>query len=62
VRYSKAIDVDDSLGKGLRGFLKQIVPYAALDDPVLVFSRELLGIGTALQMRSAVSNAADREW
>ena len=35
-RPSIPIDVDDSLGKGLRGFLRQVVPNAALDDPVRV--------------------------
>jgi len=35
-RPSIPIDVDDSLGKGLRGFLGQVVPDAALDDPVRV--------------------------
>ena len=31
-------DVDDSLGKGLRGFLRQIVPDAAGDGPVRIFA------------------------
>jgi hypothetical protein len=32
------------LGKGVRGFLRQIVPDAALDDPVGVFAGEFLGV------------------
>ena len=32
---SKAIDVDDSFGEGFRSLLREIVPDAALDDPVL---------------------------
>ena len=41
-----AIDVDDSLGKGLWSLLRQIVPDAALDEPVRILARELLGIGS----------------
>src|SRR2546425_9682899 len=41
-------DCDDSFGKGLRGFLRQIVANAALDDSVRIFAREFLGIGTAV--------------
>jgi hypothetical protein len=40
---SKAVDIDDSLGKGLRSFLRQIVPDTALYDPMRVFSREFIG-------------------
>ncbi len=50
--FCRSITVDfyDSLGKVLRGFLRQIVPDAALDDPVRVFAREFLGIGTGLRV------------
>jgi hypothetical protein len=34
-------DVDNSLGKSLGRFLRQVVPDAALDQPVLVFAAEL---------------------
>ena len=37
-------DVDDSVSKGLRGFLRQIVPDASTDDPVRIFAREFLGV------------------
>jgi hypothetical protein len=37
---------DNSFGKGLRGFLRQIVPDAALDDAVRIFACEFLGVGT----------------
>jgi hypothetical protein len=33
-------NVDDGLGKGLRSFLRQIVPDAARDGPVLVLAGE----------------------
>ena len=39
------VHVDHGLGEGLRGFLRQIVPDAALDDPVRIFAGELLAIG-----------------
>jgi len=45
--FSITIDFYDSLGKFLRSFLRQIVPDAALDDPVRLFFREFLGIGPA---------------
>jgi hypothetical protein len=47
-------DLDDHFGKGLRRFLRQIVPDAALDGPVLVLAREFLGIGTRIRVRRAV--------
>ena len=34
----KTVDLDDSFGEGLRGFLRQVVPDAARDDPVCVFA------------------------
>jgi hypothetical protein len=40
--------------KGLRSFLRQIVPNAALDDPVSVFAREFIGIGTGIRVRCTV--------
>ena len=48
LRGSITIDFYDSLGKALRGFLRQIVTDAVLDDPVQVFAREFLGIGLVL--------------
>src|ERR1700681_3232796 len=47
---SITVNVDYSLGEGLRGFLRQIVTDAALDDPVRVVAREFLGIGTGVRM------------
>src|SRR5262249_26728875 len=49
-----AVDVDDSLGKGVRCFLRQIVPDAALDRSVSVFAGEFLGIGARVRVRRAV--------
>jgi hypothetical protein len=34
-------DVDDGFGKGLRGFLQQIVPDTALDDPLRIAAWQL---------------------
>src|SRR6266536_626599 len=43
-------DVDDGLGKGLRGLLRQVVSNPAGDDPVLVFAGEHLGVSGGLRM------------
>jgi hypothetical protein len=43
--HVKSIDVNHGLGKGLRSFLRQIVPDAAGDDPVCIFAGEFLAIG-----------------
>jgi hypothetical protein len=40
----------DRVGEGLRSFLRQIVPDAALDDSVRVLAREFLGIGTTVRV------------
>jgi hypothetical protein len=44
------VNVDDGLSEGLRSLLRQIVPDAALDDPVLIVAREFLGIGTGIRV------------
>jgi hypothetical protein len=49
-RRSITVDFYDSLGKGLRGFLRQIVTDAAVDDPVYIFAGEFVGIGTAIRV------------
>ena len=54
---SKTIDVDDSLGEGARGFLRQIVPHATLDDPVGILAREFLRIGSRIGVWCAVGIA-----
>jgi hypothetical protein len=46
---SKAIDLDDSLNKRLRGFLQQIVANAARDHPMGIFARELRTLRTAVR-------------
>src|SRR5437763_21731 len=51
---SRSVDVDHGLRKGLRGFLRQIVPDAAADGPVRIFARKFPGIGTGVQMRRTV--------
>src|SRR6266536_1960311 len=45
---SVAVDLDDGLGEGLGCLLGQVVPDAALDHTMHIFSRELLGIGAAV--------------
>jgi hypothetical protein len=41
---SITVDVDDSFGKGMRRFLRQIVADAALDEPLGIFAGELCRI------------------
>src|ERR687892_2835221 len=48
--FGVTVDFDDSFGKGLRGFLRQIVPNTARDDPVPIFAREFLGIGPGVRV------------
>ena len=50
---SITVYVDDSLGKSLRGFLREIVSDAARNSPVLVLAGELLRIRTGMRMRRA---------
>jgi len=57
---SVTADIDHSLDNGLRGFLSQIVPDAALDDPVRIFAREFLSIGTGVRMWCTVG--IRRQW
>ena len=44
-----------------RGFLWQVVPNAARDLPVLILSRELLGIGTGIRVRRAIGIPLQRD-
>ena len=43
----EAVYVDDSLGEGLRGFLREVVSDAAGDEPVVILAGELVAIGCA---------------
>ena len=56
-RRSDLGDVDDRLGKGLRGLLRQVVPHAASDEPVLIFTREFAAISRGFRMMRAVGVA-----
>ena len=56
-RRSDFGDVDDRLGKGLRGFLRQVVPNAARDEPVLISTGELAAISRGFRMGRAVGVA-----
>src|SRR5262249_55164686 len=53
---SIAIHLDDSFGKGVWRFLRQIVPDAAHDRSVHVLARELFGVGAGVRMGCAVGN------
>ena len=44
LRLAETVDVDHSLRKGLRGFLRQIVTDATREIPVFIFPRELRAI------------------
>src|SRR5579859_3862123 len=57
VAGSGTVDVDDRLGERLRGFLRQVVPDAAGDEPVRIFARELAAIGGRVRVRRAVGVA-----
>jgi len=50
MKGSKPVDISDSLGKSLRSFLRQIVPDAAIDDPVLRSAGERFGVGSCLRV------------
>jgi hypothetical protein len=52
--HSDFRDVDDCFSEGLRSLLRQVVPDAALDRPVLVSARELLSIGGGVRVRRTV--------
>ena len=54
-RRSRAVNLEGRFGKGLRSFLRQIVPDAARDHPVRICARELLGIRTACGHAPGVS-------
>src|SRR6266566_1273902 len=54
------VDIDDSLGEGLRCFLRQIVPDTARDDPMLIFAREFAGIDTGVRVWCPISIAFQR--
>src|SRR5580704_4491869 len=51
---SKAGDINDRLGEGLRGFLRQIVPNAAGDEAVVIFPREPRAVRRLGRMRRTV--------
>src|SRR5215470_608484 len=58
---SESIDVDHCLRKSLRGFLRKVVPDAAADEPMLVFARELLGVGFGRWVGCAIRIALERD-
>jgi hypothetical protein len=57
---SKLVDINHRLSKGLWSVLRQIVTNAAIDDPMLILARELLGIRTGVQVGCAIGIAFQR--
>jgi hypothetical protein len=51
---SIAVDIDDGLSEGLRGLLRQIVSNTARDSLVCILAGKFLGIGTGIQVWSAI--------
>src|SRR6476661_3700406 len=58
---SMPTDVEYSLGKGLRSFLRQIVPNAAGDDSMLIRAGEFATIGAAFGMWRAIGVTFQRD-
>jgi hypothetical protein len=48
-----AVGIDDGFGKSLRGFLREVVPDAALDEGMLVPARKPPRIGTSRLLKFA---------
>jgi hypothetical protein len=47
LRYTSiTVDFDDSFGERMRGFLREIVPDAACDNPECIFAGEFFAIGS----------------
>ena len=57
---SVPVDLDNSFSKRLRSFLRQIMPYAALDDPVRIFGREFVDVGAAIRVWCTIGIAFKR--
>ena len=51
---SITVDIEHGFGKGLRRFLRQIVPDAAPDRPVRILTREFLRVRTWVRARRTV--------
>src|SRR5262245_10423049 len=54
LRASITVDFGDSLGKGLRRFLRQIVPDASSDESVRILAGKFLGIRDGVRTRRTV--------
>src|SRR6476469_2054890 len=54
---SSASHIDNGVGKGLRGLLRQVVSDAPGDQAVGVFAGKLPGVGFGVRMRRAVGVA-----
>src|SRR6516164_738817 len=58
---SKASNVDDGLGKGLRGFLWQIVTHPTIDRAVRIISRKFLGVSGGFGVWCTIGIAFERD-
>src|SRR5262245_28917418 len=58
---SKSIGFDDRVRKRSRGFLRQVVPDAASQEPVHVLAGECLCVGSRIRIRRTVSIAFERD-
>src|SRR5205807_3949096 len=58
---SVTVDFDNRVRKRLRRFLRQVVPDAALDHPMLVLAGELLGVDGGLRVWCAIGVALERD-
>src|SRR5712691_5398399 len=56
-RQLRFVDIDDRLGKSLRGFLRKIVSNATRDGSVLVFAREFFGVGAGIRVWGTIGIA-----
>src|SRR5215212_968312 len=60
-RSASSSDVDNGFSEGTGSFLRQVVPDAAGDGPVLILAREFLRINTGIRVRCAVRIAFESD-
>jgi hypothetical protein len=57
----RGADLENGVGKRVRGFLWEVVSDASLDGPVRIRVRELRGTGTWIRMGRTVGVALERD-